>query len=39
MAEISRRLKPKSVTIRAEFELQSLEYEGILIIKEALRAG
>jgi len=39
MAEITRRLKPQPVTIRAEFELQCLEYEGVLIIQEALLAG
>lgn len=27
------------MTIRAEFELQCLEYEGVIIIQEALLAG
>jgi len=39
MDEIERRLKPEPVTIKTEFELQSYDYAGLLVIREALLAG
>lgn len=39
MDEIERRLKPEPVMIKCEFELQSYDYAGLHIIKEALLAG